>query len=90
MQSTSYTSYCQECRVKNVVCEAWTCGQLFRSSPKLQHDAWCSAVETGPLGGVEVPTATTVGADANEATITNTNPDRIGLADFTRNDGAAL
>jgi len=47
-------------------------------------------VETGPLGGVAVPTPATAGADANEATITNANPERIGLVDFTRNDGAPL
>jgi hypothetical protein len=45
-------------------------------------------VTTGPLGGVEVPTAATVGMDANQATISNANPERIGLADFTRDDGA--
>ena len=47
-------------------------------------------METGPLGGVAVPTPATVGADANEATITNANPERIGLVDFTRDDGAVL
>lgn len=39
------------------------------------------------LAGVPTPVPRTPFVDANEQTILNTNPNRVGLGDFTRNDG---
>jgi len=46
-----------------------------------------TAVAEPGLAGVPTPVSRTPFVDANEQTILNTNPNRVGLGDFTRNDG---
>ena len=48
------------------------------------------AVSDPGLVGVPTPVPATPFADANEETILSTNSNRMGLGDFTRNDGEAL
>ena len=67
---------------------------MLRSFNDVTPASACNAAGTAVVdpsfAGVETVVPRTPFADANQQTILNTNPDRIGLGDFTRNDGAHL
>jgi hypothetical protein len=77
-------------RVSPAVCSAQCSCQLASCSTHLYTAPTGTAVAEPNFTGVEVEVPKTPFVDANQQTIMNTKgSNRIGLGDFTRNDGAS-
>jgi hypothetical protein len=65
---------------------------MLQSPSRTASDSECPWIAVGAevqpgFTGVPVAVPDTPFVDANEQTIRNTDPNRVGLGDFTRNDG---